>query len=108
MKSRKNVKSAMGSALMDPLAAKGRPETIDRARRGMGWKTILFNCDCHTFHEVAAQLVKAIGCDFQRGLALANVIHLTGAATVFQGPRPRCESVGKVLEAIGLRVTVDQ
>lgn len=73
-----------------------------------GWRTILFNCECHSFHDVAAQLVKAIGCDYQRGLALANVIHLTGSATVFWGPRESCESVAEILGMIGLRVSVSE
>jgi hypothetical protein len=26
------------------------------------WITILWNCDCHTFEQVARQLMKAIAC----------------------------------------------
>lgn len=89
-------------------AAAGRPETTDRDRRGHGWKVILFNCDCHSFHDVAVQLMKAIRCDYQRGLALANVVHHTGSATVYGGPRERCEAVAAVLEDVRLRVKVDQ
>jgi hypothetical protein len=76
------------------------------SRGKTGWRTILFNCDCHSFQEVAAQLVCAIQCDFQRGLALANVIHLTGSASVFWGSRESCEIVAEKLAAIGLRVSV--
>ncbi len=72
----------------------------------MGCRTVLHNCDCHTFQEVAAQLMKAIRCDFQRGLALANVVHHTGSATVYQGHRERCEAVAAVLQSIGLRADV--
>lgn len=85
-----------------------RPNVTDDPSRETLWKTILFNCDCHSFQEVAAQLVCAIRCDFQRGLALANVIHLTGSATVYRGSRPQCESVAKTLAAIGLRVSVTE
>jgi hypothetical protein len=85
-----------------------RPDTTDGFQVGTGWRTILFNCDCHSFQEVAAQLVSAIRCDFQRGLALANVIHLTGSATVFWGPRQNCEAVAEKLAAIGLRVSVTE
>ena len=89
-------------------AAADRPETTDRGRRGLGGKTILFNCDCHSFQEVALQLMKAVRCDYTRGLALANVVHHTGSATVYSGPRERCEAVAAVLEDIRLRVQVAQ
>jgi ATP-dependent Clp protease adaptor protein ClpS len=85
-----------------------RPDTTTDSSLKTGWRTILFNCDCHSFQEVAAQLVRAIGCDYQRGLALANVIHLTGSATVFWGPRDSCEAVAKTLGGIGLRVSVSE
>ncbi|MBL8023518.1 MAG: ATP-dependent Clp protease adaptor ClpS [Elusimicrobia bacterium] len=81
-------------------------ETTEGSRSFTGWKTILFNCDCHSFPEVAIQLVRAIRCDYQRGLALANVIHYTGSATVYTGPRERCEAVAETLGTIGLRVSV--
>jgi ATP-dependent Clp protease adapter protein ClpS len=67
----------------------------------------LFNCSCHTFQEVAVQLMKAIRCDYQRGLALANVVHHTGSAIVFKGSRERCEAVAAVLKDIGLRAQAD-
>ncbi len=86
----------------------GRPQTTDRSGTGFGWKAILMNCDCHSFQEVAIQLMKAIRCDYSRGLALANVVHHTGSATVYLGPRERCEAVAGVLEDIGLQVQVAQ
>ena len=89
-----------------PSRSSGRPEATDRSGRGMGCRAVLHNCDCHTFQEVAAQLMKAIRCDFQRGLALANVVHHTGSATVYQGHRERCEAVASVLQVIGLRADV--
>ena len=81
---------------------------MDTSRTRTGWRTILFNCDCHSFQEVASQLVRAIQCDYQRGLALANVVHLTGSATVFWGPRESCEAVAETLGMIGLRVSVTE
>jgi hypothetical protein len=98
----------MVSFTMNVPASVKRPDVADNSLGATGWKTILFNCDCHSFHEVAAQLVCAIRCDFQRGLALANVIHLTGSATVYRGSRQECESVAKTLAAIGLRVSVSE
>jgi ATP-dependent Clp protease adapter protein ClpS len=85
-----------------------RPDATDGTSRGTGWKTILFNCDCHSFQEVALQLMKAIGCSYSRGLGLANVVHHTGSAIVYGGARERCEAVAGVLEGIGLRVEVEK
>ena len=91
---------------MDRVDTQEITETTDRSGQGLGWKTVLLNCSCHSFQEVALQLMKAIRCDYQRGLALANVVHHTGAATVYSGHRERCEAVANVLESIGLRVQV--
>lgn len=74
----------------------------------LGWKTVLFNCSCHTFDDVAFQLTKAIRCTYDRGLALANVVHHTGSAVVYTGPQERCEAVAAVLEDIGLQTQVVQ
>lgn len=73
-----------------------------------GWRTVLFDDDWHTFQEVAGQLVKATRCTYERGLALANVVHHTGSAIVYQGPKERCEAVAEVLEAIKLKTQVCQ
>lgn len=81
---------------------------VDRSGRGLGWKTVLFNCHCHTFQEVALQLMKAVRCSYERGMQLANVVHHTGSAIVYSGPRERCEAVAAVLEDIGLRTKVEQ
>ncbi len=70
------------------------------------WMTVLWNCDCHTFDDVAAQLVKAIGCSYDEGMAIAWRVHSDGKAVVRVGPRPECERVARVLSEIGLRVTV--
>src|ERR1044071_474157 len=81
---------------------------VDRTGGGPGWKTVLFNCNCHTFQDVAVQLMKAIRCTYEKGLQLANVVHYTGSAIVYSGPRERCEAVAEVLEDIGLRAQVVQ
>lgn len=70
------------------------------------WVTILWNCACHTFDEVADQLVKAIGCSRDQGMAMALRVHQDGKAVVRVGPRAECERVGRILAEIGLRVTV--
>jgi ATP-dependent Clp protease adapter protein ClpS len=57
---------------------------------------------------VAVQLMKAIRCTYERGMQLANVVHYTGSAVVYSGPRERCEAVAAVLQDIRLRVQVVQ
>ena len=72
------------------------------------WITILHNCDCHTFEEVAKQLIKAIGCSEDRAWEIAWEVHNTGKAVVKVGPETECVRVGNVLASIGLVVTVTQ
>lgn len=73
---------------------------------GPPWVTILWNCACHTFEEVARQLMKAIGCSYDEGMAIAWKVHNSGKATVRVGPKGECERVGRILTEIGLKVTV--
>jgi len=80
----------------------------DSSRGGIGWKTILFNCHCHSFQEVATQLMKAIRCTYSRGMQFANVVHHTGSAIVYSGHRERCEAVARILGDIGLVAKVEQ
>ena len=70
------------------------------------WLTVLWNCDCHTFEQVATQLMKAIGCSHDEGMTLAWRVHNDGRAVVRVGPRPECARVAGVLGQIGLQVTV--
>ncbi len=70
------------------------------------WITLLWNCDCHTFEQVANQLVKAIACSYDEGMAIAWRVHTEGKAAVRVGPRPECERVARILAEIGLQVTV--
>lgn len=82
-------------------------QPIDSTRSRFTSKTILHNDEWHTFDEVAQQLVKAVRCTYSRGLALANVVHNTGSAIVYSGPKERCEAVAMILEDIGLRTSID-
>jgi ATP-dependent Clp protease adaptor protein ClpS len=70
------------------------------------WMTILWNCDCHTFEQVARQLMKAIACSYDEGMAIAGRVHNDGKAVVRVGPKAECERVGRILAEIGLRVSV--
>jgi len=95
----------MPSAVQKPHKKK---DTTDGTTRGMPWNTILLNCNCHSFEEVARQLMKAIRVSYERGLAIADVVHTSGKAVVYTGHRERCEAVAMVLEDIGLVTKVSQ
>jgi ATP-dependent Clp protease adapter protein ClpS len=71
-------------------------------------KTVLFNCDCHSFDEVERQLIKAIHCSISRARSLSWEVHSKGSAVVYSGPRERCEAVAGVLEDIRLLVRVTE
>ena len=81
---------------------------VEETDYSAGWKTLLFNCDCHTFDQVEEQLIKAIRCSIARAREFSNEVHTKGLAIVYRGPRERCEAVAAVLEAVGLLVKVAQ
>jgi ATP-dependent Clp protease adapter protein ClpS len=81
-------------------------ETGARTTTEPPWITILWNCDCHTFEQVARQLMKAIACSYDEGMAIAGRVHNDGKAVVRVGTRDDCERVGRILAEIGLRVSV--
>jgi ATP-dependent Clp protease adapter protein ClpS len=97
----------MGKSLVEKAPHKVHAPA-DTSSSGHGWMTVLFNDEWHTFPEVAHQLVKAVGCTYERGLALANVVHHTGSAIVFKGPKERCEAAAGGLESIKLKTQVCQ
>jgi ATP-dependent Clp protease adaptor protein ClpS len=76
--------------------------------RDSGWRTILFNCECHTFDDVERQLIKAVRCTLSRARQISMEVHTKGSAVVYQGARERCEAVAEVLGSIGLLVKVSQ
>lgn len=85
-----------------------KKEPTDGTTRGAPWNTILFNCNCHSFDDVAKQLMKAIRVSYDRGMEIANVVHHSGKAVVYTGHRERAEAVAMVLEDIGLITKVSQ
>ena len=81
-------------------------KAVDASDAFLGWRVLLFNCDCHSFDEVELQLIKALHCPFARARAYAWEAHSRGLCAVYQGPRERCEAVAGVLEDIRLKVKV--
>lgn len=83
-------------------------EPTDTTHKGFSCKTILFNCNCHSFDEVERQLIKAIHCSLSKARQIAWKVHTAGSEVVYTGHRERCEAVAMVLEDIGLIVKVSE
>ena len=102
----------MSSNVLELALSARRPASEEKTTTGTrthhGARVILFNDDIHTFEEVAGQLVKATRCTFAKGMALANVVHTVGSATVYEGHMERCEAVAEVLAEIGLKAAVER
>jgi ATP-dependent Clp protease adaptor protein ClpS len=92
------------------VATERTEEVSEDSGRGGGepWKTVLFNCDCHTFDEVEKIVIKATRCTLSRARAISNEVHVRGSAVIYDGPRERCEAVADVVGAIGLKALVVQ
>lgn len=64
---------------------------------------IVRNDDHNTFEHVARSLARYIpGIDYDRGMALANLIHNSGKAVVWSGMREPAEHYWEQLELAGL------
>lgn len=81
-------------------------ETVSDTDVEHGWRTVLFNCQCHTFDQVEIQLIKATGCSISRARRLSTEVDSQGSAVVFEGGKERCEFIADILGAIGLKVEV--
>lgn len=94
---------------LSALPGRAAPEEVAdlEVGGGGGSKVFLFNCDCHSFEEVIAQLLKAVP-GMTRPLAeeLAWRAHTQGLAEVYRGSASECDRVAKVLGETGLIVQV--
>ena len=82
-------------------------ETSDITSLDAPLKVILFNDDIHSFDEVIAQLIKAIGCTSARAEAIAWEVHTTGKAVCYEGDLGECLRVSGILEEIGLHTQIE-
>ncbi len=74
---------------------------------GEGHQVFLFNCDCHSFAQVIAQLLKAVpGMTHALAEELAWRVHNNGLAEVYRGGYEECERVARILGETGLIVQV--
>jgi ATP-dependent Clp protease adaptor protein ClpS len=80
----------------------------DADTTGEGWRTVLYNCNCHEFEEVIDQLMEVLPCSFAEARRYAEIAHGTGKVTVCRGSRARCEDVALGLAVIGLQVSVEE
>ena len=75
---------------------------------GEGHTVFLFNCECHSFEEVIAQLCKAVpGMTEPEAEEIAWRVHTQGLAEVYKGSRDECDRVAKIIGEIGLIVQVN-
>lgn len=79
----------------------------DDGLAGEPCRTILFNCDCHTFDEVEKVVLAATRCSIARARQISFEVDANGSAVVCEGARERCETVAEALGSIGLRVLVE-
>lgn len=95
---------------MAPTATKTVVEetTDEDVGHDSAWRTILFNCECHTFDEVERQLIKAVRCTLSQARRYSMEVHTKGSAIVYRGAREHCEAAASVLEEIGLLTQVSQ
>lgn len=84
-----------------------KPELQEDTQTAKPARVLLYNCDCHSFEEVEAQLVLATGCTLETAQQHAWTVHHEGRAVVFQETRAACEKVAVVIRSIGLQVEVD-
>ena len=84
-------------------------DTVEDISSGLDFpaRVILFNDDWHTFDEVIAQLIKAIGCSSDHAEKIAMEVHTKGKATVFEGDIPDCLRVSSILEEIALHTQIE-
>jgi ATP-dependent Clp protease adaptor protein ClpS len=74
---------------------------------GDGHTVFLFNCECHSFEEVIAQLCKAVpGMTVPAAEEIAWRVHTQGLAEVYKGSQGECDRVARIIGEIGLIVQV--
>ena len=82
-------------------------ETTHRTATEQPWRVILYNCNCHTFDEVIAQLRKC-GLSTMQSEFTAVEAHTKGRAIVYEGDQAEAERRVGILQAIGLRADVSK
>jgi len=83
-------------------------ETLESEKTSIGnpFKVVLYNDEVHTFDEVIVQLIKAVGCPFNKARSFAFEVHVKGKALVFGGDLSACLKVTSILEEIALHTQI--
>ncbi len=82
--------------------------TIPELKADLIWKTILFNCYCHTFDEAAGQIMKTMSCNYATAVQLADDAQRAGSVCIYAGSYNECVEKGKILSSTGLEVGITQ
>jgi ATP-dependent Clp protease adaptor protein ClpS len=93
--------------LSAPVALE-EPDTGTTSGSQYGWRCILYNDEVHTFAEVIAQLMAALGCVRAQAEEISWTAHRRGRAICYQGTFDECNAVALVLKQIELRVEVSR
>jgi hypothetical protein len=98
--------------MINAVTTKSKPIIItlavDSTGSTSGWKTIIFNCYCHTFDNVVSQLMRATRFSREKCTSITETAEITGSATVCEGAKDYCEKIARMLGGTGLTVTVIQ
>ncbi len=82
-------------------------ETGAGADRDFEAEVIVYNCDCHTYHQVIELFCRHIpGMTTAKAFELAWKIDHQGSAQVYQGTRRSADDIARKLAGGGLRVAV--
>jgi ATP-dependent Clp protease adaptor protein ClpS len=93
----------MATTVSPPRRAPQRRHAGPGSGAGRPWLVIVRNDDRNTFDGVAFALARTIpGITFERGMALADTIHIAGKAVVWTGEKERAELYWEQLAGFGL------
>jgi len=81
---------------------------VSLAKRGEGWRVILYNDEVHGIDEVIVQLQKATGCDVDTAIRITLEVDANGRGVCHRGERDDCGRVVRVLREIRLQCEVDE
>lgn len=100
-----SLRAAQGSAKPSASPDVGSSQEVELDNP---WQVVLFNDEVHSFDEVILQLQKATGCSLERAAELTLRVHQNGKASVFFGPKEKCDRVAAILGQIRLGTQVEK
>lgn len=67
-------------------------DSSNKTDKAMHWRVVLHDCNCHSFQQVEAALIKVIKCTKDKAKEFALQVHTEGQAVVFSGHKERAEA----------------